>query len=235
MRVPAKRTRSFLGCALAAALGLFVLTLRADVFWRMSRHGDEVIQRLGGVRAYATDVRVNGTSGTLSAYAVGRPANEVRAELARLADIKSRGAASQGAMVALVENNRLRRYLVLPAASDDAACVVLAIDQPQTSGARPAPAWPEGLPAVAGDLIFSAVCAATRTSFATAETASAPEDAVREAAQNLNSAGWVQVSPAAPAFRMFASGRKICLLCASRAEAGNKTVISVLQREGATP
>jgi hypothetical protein len=217
---------------------LFSLPLHAEVFWRIPKHADTALQQLGGIRVYSTAVLLNGSPGSLSAYSIGASAAETRAGLARLLGLPS-DSAFGGALVTHAEKNRVRRFFVLPAASGDSTCVVLLFDQSAADYTRalqtPA-AWPDGLPAVTGDLRFSAVCAETRTAFAVAETLSAPEDAVQEASQNLANGGWALVSSAAtPTFKMFSSGRKVCLLFAARASKSDKTVISVLQREGAAP
>ena len=230
--------RSAFGVLPIACCFLLTLPLHAEVFWRIPKHADTALQQLGGIRVYSTAVLLNGSPGSLAAYSIGASAAETRARLARQLGLQT-DSAFGGALVTHAEKNRVRRFFVLPAASGDSTCVVLLFDQSAADYTRtlqtPA-AWPDGLPAVAGDLSFSAVCAETRTAFAVAETLSAPEDAVQEASQNLVNGSWALVSSAAtPTFKMFSSGRKICLLFAARASKSDKTVISVLQREGAAP
>jgi hypothetical protein len=91
------------------------------------------------------------------------------------------------------------------------------------------------MPAFAATPIFSAVCAVTRTAFVTAELEASPEAAVQEAANALLQSGWSDTGPSTPSFRIFASGRKTCLLLAAHNGKTQRTTISVLQREGSTP
>jgi hypothetical protein len=127
---------------------------------------------------------------------------------------------------------------VLPSPAAPEACLVLAFDQSQQDAAkaRQAPsAWPDGLPALAAAPLFTAVCAKTRTTFVTAETEAPPEAAARDAAQTLAAAGWTETTPTADTFKLFVSGGKQCVLFASRAPESERTTISLLQREGASP
>ncbi|MEI7898929.1 MAG: hypothetical protein WCK89_01655, partial [bacterium] len=59
--------------------------------------------------------------------------------------------------------------------------------------------------------------------------------ALKEAAQTLRGAGWQEASPANATFRILTSGKKQCVLLAARNPQTERTTISVLQREGATP
>ncbi len=221
-------------------LFLFLLLaqpLHADVFWRQPRTADSVLQQMGGVRVYTTDVQVNGAPGTLSAFALGSAAPDVSADLARLLGLPP--AAPFGAtLITRVEKGRLRRLFVLPAPASQVACIVLSFDQSLHDFERtrnaPVP-WPEGLPTLDATPLFSATCALTRTTFVTADTVATPEAALQEAAQTLHGAGWLEASPAGPTFKILTSGKKQCVLLAIRNPQTERTTISVLQREGATP
>jgi len=220
----------------AAACVLSPSTLRAEIFWRLPKGADSTLQELGGTRVYATAVQINGTPGTLATYAFSTSAQSVSAGLVRRLGLPP-AAPFGGTLMSHVEKGRMRRLMILPGAGAE-ACVVLSLDQSlddYTRALKEPPTWPEGLPALSASPLFSAVCAGTRTSFVTAESASSPEEAVQEAAQMLLSAGWAETSPSAPTFKIFASGRKVCLLLASRNAQTERTTISVLQREGATP
>ena len=213
--------------------------LQADVFWRLPKRADTVLQQLGGVCVYSTGVQLNGTPGTLAAYSFGTSATEVRAGLTHSLGLPP-GASFGGALVTHVEKDRIRRLFVLPAASGESACVVLMFDQSLRDFervSREPPTWPDGLPAIDATPLFSAVCAETHTAFAMAETPSDPAAAAQEAAQALRRAGWLEgSSPSATStFKLFSSGKKVCLLFASRRPQTDRTTISVLQREGATP
>ena len=213
--------------------------LQAEVFWRQPKQADTVLQQLGGTCVYTTGVQLNGAPGALAAYSFGSSAAEVRAGLTHSLGLPP-GASFGGTLLAHAEKDRMRRLFVLPAASGESACVVLLFDQSLRDFARASresPAWPAGLPAVDAVPLFSAVCTETHTTFAVGETASDPATAAQEAALALRRAGWLEASaPSATAtFKMFSSGKKVCLLFASRRPQTERTTISVLQREGATP
>jgi hypothetical protein len=207
------------------------------VFWRRPESAGTRLSALGGPRVYATDVQVNGAPGTLAAFSFDAPAPQLSAALARRLG-GPQAAPSEAAMLTHAGNGRLERYLVLPAPAAGGGCVVLAFDQPlrpaATARRKPA-AWPEGLPALAAEPLFTAVCAKTRTAFVTAETAATPEEAAREAAQTLLGAGWSEIPPSTATFKLFVSGRKQCVLFAGPAPRSERTAISLLQREGASP
>ena len=231
--------RAALACLppVACCLCLLAFPLRGEVFWRLPKTSDAVLRQLGGERVYATGVQVNGAPGALTAYAFGQSPSRVGAGLSRAFGLPP-PAPFGATFLAHAEKDRLRRLLVLPAASDSEACVVLAFDQPLRDAApdrQSPPAWPEGVPALAATPLFTAVCALTRTAFVAAESSSSPEAAAQEAAQTLRAAGWAETAPSAAAFKLFVSGRKQCVLFAARAPQSGRTTISLLQREGATP
>ena len=223
---------------LLAFILLFSLPLSAEIFWRLPKTSDTVLRQMGGTRVYATDVRLNGAPGTLTAYTFdSSPALRVSAGLSRSFGLAA--PASSGALfLTHAEKDSLSRLFVLPSPSGSETCVVLAFDQSLRNAAKARenpPAWPDGLPALDATPVFSAVCALTRTTFVTADSPVAPEAAAQEAAQVLRSAGWVETTPATATFKIFASGRKQCVLLATRNPQSERTTISLLQREGATP
>ena len=222
-----------------AAAGLLLLAaaplLRADVFWRIPRKTDTLIQQLGGTRLYATDVRLNGAPGKLSAYACAASASQTGADLSRQFGLPP-AKPFTAPFITHAEKNRLYRFLVLPSAADAESCLVLTFEQSLRDAAAPSPpSWPDGTPALNATPTFTAVCALTRTTFVTAETAAAPEAALQEAAALLTQAGWAPARPSAPALICFTQGRKQCALFASAHPKTGQTSISLLQREGATP
>ena len=215
----------------------FALPLRADVFWRLPKNADTVLQQMGGVRVYATDVQVNGAPGTLSAYALDSTAPEAGAALARRLGLPP-APPFGSSLITHAEKDRIHRLFVLPSPASEATCVVLSFDQSLRDFARTQsepPKWPEGVPALKATPVFSALCALTRTSFVAADSPDAPETAAREAAQSLRAAGWQEASPANSTFKILTSGKKQCVLLATRNPQTERTTISVLQREGATP
>ncbi len=235
-RPPPSALRSFILRPLAFLL-FFSLPLHADVFWRLPKNADTVLQQMGGVRVYATDVQVNGAPGTLAAYALDLTAPEAGADLARRLGLPP-APPFGSSLITHVEKDRMRRLFILPSPASKATCVVLSFDQSLRDFARSRnepPQWPEGLPALKATPTFSALCALTRTSFVTADTPDTPDAAVREAAQALRGAGWQEASPGNAAFKILTSGKKQCVLLATRNPQTERTTISVLQREGATP
>lgn len=226
-------------CAVFSALcALFaILPLRADFFWRLPRSSDTTLTQLGGARVYATDVQVNGSPGTLAAYAFEIAPATLRARLARTLGLPASGTA-RATLLTHVQRNRLQRLLILPSPDSSDASLVFVFDQSLRDAAeskRGSPAWPADLPVLAAEPLFTAACAQTRTAFVTAESDASPEDAVQAAAHTLLDAGWASPAPTTATFRLFVSGRKQCVLFASRESQSEKTTISLLQREGATP
>ena len=224
-------------CLLSIAFCLHPLPLRAEVFWRLPKTSDAVLKQLGGTRVYATDVLVNGTPGSLCAYAFDQPVARTSADLSRGFGLP-KPAAPGAALLTHAEKEHLYRLLVLPSPGGGDSSVVLAFDQPLSSAARAgqAPAdWPAGCPALNATPVFSAVCATTHTTFVSAESASSPESAVQEAVQTLVGAGWGETTPGTDTFRIFVSGKKQCVVLATRNQQTGRTAISLLQREGATP
>ena len=225
------------GLLLIAGVAGLALAARADVFWRLPKTAGTRLAALGGSRMYATDVQVNGAPGTLAAFAFDTPPSQITATLARQIGA-SRAAPSEAAMLTHAENGKLERYFVLPSPALGEGCVVLAFDQPLRDAAKAKqapPDWPAGVPALAAEPLFTAVCAKTRATFVTAESSATPEGAVQDAAQTLRGAGWEEIPPSMPTFKLFTSGRKQCVVFASRAPQSERTTISLLQREGATP
>ena len=230
--------KPLLACGLLlCACGLLPPALRAEVFWRLPKRADTVLQQMGGARVYATDVELNGAPGALTAYAFERSASEIGSELARRLGLPAPSAFG-ATMLTHAEKERLLRVFVLPAASGSGGSVVLSFDLPLREAERSRltpPEWPANLPALSATPLFTAVCTQTRSTFVTAESAAEPEAAAQEAAQLLAGAGWSEALPSTATFKLFAAGRKQCVLFASRNPETAKTTISLLQREGATP
>jgi len=222
---------------LLAGYCLVSAPLHAEVFWRLPKTADAFLNRLGGTRVYATDVLVNGTRGTLGAYAFGVPAADISAHLSRRFGLPPQAAAG-AALLTHAEKEHVYRLFVLPSPSGEETCIVFAFDQPLRNAARARQTpveWPEGCPTLNATPVFSAVCAMTRTTFVTADSADSPEGALKEAAQALGGAGWGETTPGTDTFKIFVSGKKHCVVLATRNLQTGRTAISLLQREGATP
>ena len=229
-----------------AAPGLAVLFgllpaphLHAEVFWRIPKTADTVLRQMGGTRVYASDVQLNGAPGALTAYAFAGPLTSVGADLAGRLGLPRPSPFATTCMTH-VEKDQLSQLYVLPSPAGQQACLVLSFKQTLSDFARSRERqalWPDGLPALNATPLFSAVCSATRTTFVTAETPAAPEAAVQEASQTLLAAGWAEATPApaSATFKLFAAGKKQCVLLAVRHPQTGQTTISLLQREGATP
>ena len=213
-----------------------LLSLQASIFRRYKGQIADTLNGMGGTRVYSTAVEVNGSPGTLSAYSfVGQTAGEVSDVLTTHLKLPPVPQFS-GGFLTHQENNRLQRVLVLPSGGGVNTCVVLLFDQAlrdaQRSAGRPL-AWPDGFAPFSGTPRFTAVCANTRTSFATAEVAGAPEDAAQEAASILRANGWSESPAATPTFRIFSERNRLCVVFASRNPQTGQTSISIVQRNGA--
>ncbi len=229
---------------LAMLLVLLAPSLDADVFWRMPSDAGAALRALGGARVYTTDVEVNGAPGTLAAYAFSESPPTLRLRLSRQFGL-SPTAAGQGAvgrstacLMTHADKNSVQRLLVLPSPVSRDDSVVLAFEQSlrHAAAARQQPtAWPDGLPILNATPRFTAFCANTRTRFVTAETDAQPEAAMQEATHRLTGAGWRETTPTTPTFKLFVSGRRQCVLFAHAPAPSEGTLISLLQREGATP
>ena len=229
---------------LAMLLVLLAPSLDADVFWRMPSDAGAALRALGGARVYMTDVEVNGAPGTLAAYAFSESPSTLSLRLSRQFGLPPT-AAGQGAvgrnatcLMTHAGKNSLQRLLVLPSPVSRDDSVVLAFEQPlrHAVAAHQQPtAWPDGLPLLNATPRFTAFCANTRTRFVMASSAVAPEAAMQDATHLLTGKGWRETTPTAPTFKLFVSGRKQCLLFAHAPSPSEGTLISLLQREGATP
>jgi len=224
-------------CFWIAACGLLALPLFAEVFWRIPKRSDTVLEQMGGTRVYETAVRLNGAPGTLTAYAFEAAPAQTAPDLARRLGLPVTTPAG-GSLLLHAEKGRLVLLLVLPAASGNDATLILAFSQTLRDAARvrqEPPEWPEDMPALNATPVFSAICEKTRSTFVTAETAASPESAVEEAAQALAGAGWTEAVPSGSTFKLFAEGRRQCVLFASSSPQTGSTTISLLQRMGSTP
>lgn len=224
-------------CAAAALWLSWAAQPHAEFFWRFpAGRGEEALRRLGGTRVYQTDAQVNGTSGTLAAFAFADAPAKAAADLARLWGLPPPDPFG-ASMLTHADNRTLYRILIMPPADNSESCLALAFMQPLREAAlAPAPEWPADWPALNATPSFSAVCALTRSTFVTADSPVPPEVAVMEASRSFQCQGWAEALPAPPAdFTILAKGRKHCVIFASADRATGRTAISLLQREGATP
>ena len=212
------------------------LSLYAPIFQRSKGTVADMLVGMGGASVYSTPVQVNGAPGTLSAYAFKRQfAHEVSAVLTKQLKLPSVPPFSS-AFLTYQENNRIQRMLVLPSVDSTDSCIVLVFDQAvrdvQRSTDTP-PAWPDCFASFPGTPRFTAVCANTRTTFVTAETMGAPEDAAQEAAAILRGKGWTETPASTPTFKLFSEHNRLCAVFASRDPKTGQTTLSVVQRDGA--
>jgi hypothetical protein len=134
------------------------------------------------------------------------------------------------------ENNRVQRILILPSPDSTDSCIALLFDPALRDAQRTADkpiAWPEAFVSFPGTPRFTAVCANTRTSFATADVQGAPEDAVLEAAAILRASGWTETPASTPTFRLFSERNRLSAVFASRDPKTDQTTLSIIQRDGA--
>jgi len=211
-----------------------LLSLHATWFRRYKGQAADVLNEMGGACLYSTPAQVNGAPGTLSAYAFTQQlASEVSAALTARLKLPSVPPDTTG-FLTVQQDNRVQRMLVLPSGHGTDACVVLlfdqALDDAQRAAKRPV-AWPDGFAPFPGIPRFTAVCANTRTSFATAEAQGTPEDAVQEAATVLRASGWRETPAATPTFRLFAERNRLCAVFASRDPKTGQTTLGIVQRD----
>ncbi len=216
---------------------LLPLCLSADIFWRFKKSTSRVLQDLGGSSVYSTPVQVNGASGTLTAYAFDKLSSlEVGHELKqRLAVAKDAGV-SDATMITAQEEGRVQKFLVIPSTHGGSASVVLMFEQSlqetKKRGFKEVLEWPEGLSMLPGTPRFTASCAATRTTFVTAETVNEPTAALSAAESALKGAGWSVIPLSTPTFKLFVRGSKTCIAFAMRSSSATQTTLSVMQRDG---
>jgi len=221
---------------LLLALAIPVISLDASIFRRYKGQVVDVLTAMGGANVYSTPVQVNGTPGTLSAYVFSRHfASEVSAVLTRQLKLPPLPPSTSG-FLTFRESNRVQRMLVLPSGDGTDSCIVLVFDQALRDAQRSADtpvAWPDGFASFPGTPLFTAVCANTRTVFATAETQGTPEDALQEAASVLRGKGWTETPASTPAFKTFAERNRLCAIFASTDPKTGQTTLSIVQRDGA--
>jgi hypothetical protein len=232
-----RRARVWLGALLLFA-ALIPVCLVADVFWRVKKNHASLLQELGGKKVYATDVLVNGEPGTLWAYAFQETsATEIGKQLRNRLSIAQEMTPAVGTMIATKENDRMQRLLVIPSGYETSSSLVMLFEQQGQSAKKRATdeplAWPEGLSTLPGVPRFTAVCAATKTAFVTAETGQEPEEAMKSVGIALRGSGWSAVPVASPTFQLFVQGAKTCIAFATRPAGTEQTTLSVMQREGA--
>ena len=203
----------------------------AEFFWRFPASAFSVLKGMGGVRVYATAVEVNGHDGSLESYSfTGTTAPALARRLARQLGITA--PVSPGAAhLAATRNGKTSHFFILPAPGGEDQCAVLAFEQEAAPGAK-APAWPDGVPALAAEPTFSAVCKKTRTVLVQARSPQSPEALLGEAADQLKRQGWMEVSPESSVCRLFTYGHKHCILLGDRKENAMDSTLTLLQREG---
>lgn len=185
----------------------------AEVFWRVPRKTESLLNALGGVVVYSSNVAVNGKDGVLTAYSFsGLDAAEIEARTRALDDASC-------------------RVFVIPSGEGRNACVALALTGAAAGGKMP-PDWPPAVPRFNATPLFSAVCKATGVSFVTAASSEPPEEAAASAGAALRSAGYAEASPPKASCKIFVSGQKTCLVFASGKASGRRTTVTVLVRAG---
>jgi len=216
---------------------LIPVCLFADVFWRFKKSNSRVLQELGGAQVYSTAVQVNGEPGTLCAYSFeDKSATEIGAQLRKRFSINKDVMPSVGTMITAQENGRVQRLIVIPSGYGTSSSIVMMFEQSRQDSSKRSDdeplAWPEGLSMLPGVPRFTASCAATRTSFVTAETVNEPEEAMKSVGVAMRESGWSSMPVESPTFKMFVRGTKTCVAFATRPAGAAQTTISVMQREG---
>jgi hypothetical protein len=216
---------------------LIPLGLSADIFWLFKKSTSRVLQDIGGSSVYSTPVHVNGASGTLTAYAFDKLSSlEVGRELKQRLAVAKDATVSDATMITAQEEGRVQKFLVIPSTHGGSASIVLMFEQSlqemKKRGSKEALEWPEGLSMLPGTPRFTASCAATRTTFVTAETATEPTATLSSVESALTGTGWSVLPLSTPTFKLFVRDSKTCVAFAIRSAGATQTTLSVMQRDG---
>jgi hypothetical protein len=222
---------------LFALVLLIPLCLSADIFWLFKKSTSRVLQDMGGESVYSTPVQVNGSPGTLTAYSFDKFSSlEIGRELKQRLAVAKDATISDATMITAQEEGRVQKFLVLPSTHGGSASVVLMFEQSlqemKKRSSKEALEWPEGLSMLPGTPRFTAACAATRTTFVTAETATEPTATLTAVESALKGAGWTALPLSTPTFKLFVRDTKTCVAIAMRSAGATQTTLSVMQRDG---
>lgn len=224
-----RRRSIFLLCCVAATLGT------ADVFWRFRRASNTLLAQLGGRSVFVSEATINQRSGTLSVYTFENQSPAVlKRQLAQQTGSSGAANGSGTALLTAIDQGVVRRMVVLPDAARLERSTVISFEQSSAAAQAGKAAWPSGSVLTLGTPRFSATCAATRTLFVTAEVMGTPQAAIQEARMQLVQAGWSELPVATPVFSLFVKGLHVSTVYASTDSKSGATMISVLQREGAS-
>lgn len=222
-------------CA-AGIAGLAAGSLSGAVYMRLpgGRPPAERIEALGGRRAAAYRMRVNGADADVRVYGFARPPAFVRPALLRAFGGASGGAAPRAAPMLRFEHGGRRSLLMLPALHPDRTAVLLVsfdASADPTFPEYPAPAWPR---APSETLRFSAANRDERFHLTVSDSPAACETARAVAADRLLADGWRPVADALaalPSGGLYGRGRAICYILATPVANGGSR-LTVLRAEG---
>lgn len=222
---------------LAAGLLLPATPLRAAFFMRLrDTAGSRQLRMLGGRTIYRSGARVNGEDTSLEVMGFDFPPEEVADELRRLWNLPLAAPAAGDGAIRIVSDldGRRRRHLLLLPGNDGRCCTAWLIGPLRHAGGV-VPPPPEPFPHPAAQPRFWAAIERSRSLLVVAETAEAPEAALRGAAAGLAAEGWTPAPPAGDGRPMavFARGGRACVAFAARDATRGVTRLTVLRQGSA--
>lgn len=207
----------------------------ADVFWRFRRAPSTLLSQMGGRSVFTSEATINQRPGTVSVYTFeNQPPAALTRQLVRQAGCSGSAGRGGTALLTAVEQGVVRRMVVLPDAERLERSTVISFEQSMEGAQAGKASWPAGSVVNLGTPRFSAMCAATRTLFVTAEMTGTPQAALDAARMQLVQAGWAEMPVSTPVFSLFVKGLHVSTVYAGTDSKSGATVISVLQREGAS-
>jgi len=219
---------------LIACIGVASLAT-ADVFWRFRRASNTLLSQMGGRSIFVSEATINQRPGTVSVYTFeNQSPAALKRQLSQQAGCSGRAGGDGTALLTAVDQGVVRRMVVLPDAARLARSTVISFEQSVDGAQSGKASWPAGSVVNLGTPRFSAMCAATRTLFVTAEMTGTPQAAIEEARLQLVQAGWAEMPVSTPTFSLFVKGLHVSTVYAGTDSKSGATVISVLQREGAS-
>ena len=214
------------------------LSGQARVFWRWGGRGDamQTLGTLGGTRAYAAPVTVNGGQGRFEIFSFDTPFPTTLRAVGKALGISFGDPTGRSMAVRTLTTAGARVRLVMVAPPDVTRTLVFALhqspDQAAHSHAEPGPADLPHVPVYPGCTpLFSASDQRAHAELALSATAAPPQAVHRFYAAQLDAAGWMPAIAGAKAATggVYLRGRAIC--CVQASSQDRQTRIAILYKE----
>lgn len=233
--MPLPRAAAFL----LAGSAWLVTPAQADVFMRLGRRPDRILEQAGGHPVFQADVRVNGLPGSLALLGFDRPADALAPLLARKLGLPAPTAGiADGAHIAGLSKGRALDLILLPGGNPDTTLALLVDRRAADANNKNAAGidWPDIPHPASATPIVTAANLATRTTLAVAATQASSDGVHAEMEAQLTGGGW---QPAAPrgqngGLAIYTRSGAIMLVFTQTSPDG-RTRITLLQRQGHTP